>query len=174
MVIKIRDMRKYIGIILLIMLCFSSCIGTYHEKKFLSEYEYENFSQFKNSSVFIRGEDCHGNPIIFINAPHLVRDTSKVGYYVVILGGDNQVIRTKWTLTDNDVSADTLKLQKMAQTFIQYRIPRLEADAQGNVFVYLKDIETLAFVRFANENELKKRSKEVKWINIKSNWYKPR
>ena len=62
----------------------------------------------------------------------------------------------------------------MAQTFIQYRIPRLEADAQGNVFVYLKDIETLAFVRFANENELKKRSKEVKWINIKSNWYKPR
>lgn len=57
---------------------------------------------------------------------------------------------------------------------MRYRIPRLDVDTTGNVFVYVKDIETLALVGFANENELQKRNKETKWINIKSNWYKPR
>jgi hypothetical protein len=33
----------------------------------------------------------------------------------------------------------------------------------------VKDVETLALVGFANENELQKRNKETKWINIKSN-----
>ena len=77
-------------------------------------------------------------------------------------------------MTKYDVESDTLKLQHLAQTFMQYKIPRLKVDGQENVFVYLKDGETLALVRLANENELQKRSKEVKWINIKHNWYKPR
>ena len=77
-------------------------------------------------------------------------------------------------MTKYDVESDTLKLQHLAQTFMQYKIPRLKVDGQENVFVYLKDVETLALVRLANENELQKRSKEVKWINIKYNWYKPR
>lgn len=156
------------------MLCVNSCIGPSYEKAFLSKYEFENFSQFKNASVFIRGGDGEGNPIIVIDAQHLVRDTSKVGCYVVILDKkSDRIIRSKWTLTEDKVNADTIKLQQLAQTFMQYKIPRLEVDEQGNVFVYLKDVETVALVRFANENELKKRSKEVKWINIKGNWYKP-
>ena len=77
-------------------------------------------------------------------------------------------------MIEYDVEADTLKLQQLAQTFMRYRIPRLDVDTAGNVFVYVKDVETLALVGFANENELQKRSKETKWINIKSNWYKPR
>ena len=157
------------------MLCFNSCIGAYHEKEFLSEYEYEDFSQFKNTSVFIRGGDCQGNPIIFINAPHFIRDTSKVGGYVVILDKKNaQVIGAKWSLTKSYVNADTVKLQQLAQAFMQYNIPRLEVDAQNNVFVYLKDVEKLSLVRFANENELKKRNENDDWINIKNNWYKPK
>ena len=152
---------------------FLSCIGQSKEKSF-SQYEFEDFSQFKNVSVFIRGGDSERNPIIFVDAPHLVRDTSKVGCYVVTLDKKNyQVIKAKW-MTESIVNADTLKLQQLAQTFMQYKIPRLNVDEQGNVFVYLKDVETLALARFANENELQKRNKEVKWINIKHNWYKPR
>lgn len=155
------------------MLCFNSCIEQSKEKAFLAKYEFEDFSQFKNVSVFIRGRDSERNPIIFVDAPHLVRDTSKVGYYVVILDKRNyQIIKAKW-MTKYDVESDTLKLQHLAQTFMQYKITRLKVDGQENVFVYLKDVETLALVRFANENELQKRSKEVKWINIKHNWYKP-
>ncbi len=156
------------------MLCFNSCIGQSKEKAFLTKYEFEDFSQFKNVSVFIRGGDSERNPIIFVNAPRLVRDTSNVGCYVVILDKKNyQVIKAGW-MVEYDVKADTVKLQQLAQTFMQYKIPRLRVDGQENVFVYLKDVETLALVRFANENELQKRNKEIKWINIKHNWYKPK
>lgn len=157
------------------MLCFTSCIDPFYEKKFLSKYEFEDFSQFESSSIFIRGGDSEGNPIIFINAPHLVRDTSKVGCCVVILDKKSgQVIGTKWTLTDNNVNADTVKLQQLAQAFMQYGIPRMEVDEQGNVFVYLKDVETLALAKFVNENELQKHNEKMNWINIKHNWYKPK
>ena len=105
----------------------------------------------------------------------MVRDTSKVGCYVVILDKTSyRIINAKWTLIEDSVNADTVKLQKLAQVFMKYEIPRLDVDKDGNIFVYLKDVETLALVRFANENELQKRNKEVKWINIKHNWYKPR
>ena len=57
---------------------------------------------------------------------------------------------------------------------MKYEIPRLDVDEQGNVFIYLKDVETLALVRFVNESELMKRSKETKWIKVKDNWYKPK
>ena len=168
-------MLKQVVVNCLIMLCFNSCIGQFKEKAFLAKYEFEDFSQFKNVSVFIRGRDSERNPIVFVDAPHLVRDTSGVGCYVVILDKKNyRIINAKWTLTKDSVNADTVKLQYLAQTFMQYKIPRLQVDEQGNVFVYLKDVETLALVRFANENELQKRNKEIKWINIKHNWYKPR
>ena len=154
------------------MLCFNSCIGQSEEKAFLAKYEFEDFSQFKNVSVFIRGGDNQRNPIIFVDAPHLVRDTSKVGCYVVTLDKKTyQVIKAKW-MTEYDVEADTLKLQHLAQTFIMYRIPRLDVDTAGNVFVYLKDVETLALVRFIDEKEMLKDPRE--WINIKDNWFKPK
>jgi hypothetical protein len=154
------------------MLCFNSCIGQSEEKAFLAKYEFEDFSQFKNVSVFIRGGDNQRNPIIFVDAPHLVRDTSKVGCYVVMLDKKTtKVIKAKW-MTEYDVEADTLKLQHLAQTFIMYRIPRLDVDTAGNVFVYLKDVETLALVRFIDEKEMLKDPRE--WINIKDNWFKPK
>ena len=165
-------MLKQIVTNCLIMLCFNSCIGQSEEKAFLAKYEFEDFSQFKNVSVIIRGGDSQRNPIIFVDAPHLVRDTSKVGCYVVILDKKNhQVIKAKW-MTEYDVEADTLKLQHLAQTFIMYRIPRLDVDTAGNVFVYLKDVETLALVRFIDEKEMLKDPRE--WVNIKDNWFKPK
>jgi hypothetical protein len=165
-------MLKQIVTNCLIMLCFNSCIGQSEEKAFLAKYEFEDFSQFKNGSVFIRGGDSQRNPIIFVDAPHLVRDTSKVGCYVVMLDKKTtKVIKAKW-MTEYDVEADTLKLQHLAQTFIMYRIPRLDVDTAGNVFVYLKDVETLALVRFIDEKEKLKYPRE--WINIKDNWFKPK
>ncbi len=165
-------MLKQIVTNCLIMLCFNSCIGQSEEKAFLAKYEFEDFSQFKNVSVFIRGGDNQRNPIIFVDAPHLVRDTSKVGCYVVMLDKKTtKVIKAKW-MTEYDVEADTLKLQHLAQTFIMYRIPRLDVDTAGNVFVYLKDVETLALVRFIDEKEMLKDPRE--WINIKDNWFKPK
>jgi hypothetical protein len=147
------------------------------EKEFLDKYEYEDFSQFKGVGIFIRDLDKERNPIIFVNAPHLIYDTSKVGVYGLILNKQNyKVINSKWTLTENYVNADTLKLQHLAQSFMKYNVPHLMVDTAGNVFVYLKDVETLAFVRFTNDNEMQKNNKEYTWKKIKNrnNWYKPK
>lgn len=156
------------------MSLFNSCIGQSKERAFLAKYELEDFSQFNNVHIFIRGGDRERNPIIMINAPNLVNDSSRVGLYVVILDKkDYQVIEAKWTLTEYYVDADTIKLQQLAQAFMKYEIPRLDVDEQGNVFVYLKDFETLALARFVDESELLKNPRK-KWTNIKGNWYKPK
>lgn len=153
------------------MLCFTSCNEQTRVKAFLAKYEFEDFSQFNNVSVFIRGVDSENNPIVMIDAPHWIYDTSRVGLYVVILDKkSNQIIKTKWTLTENIVDADSVKLQQLIQTFIKYRIPRLNVDTAGNVFVYLKDCETLTLARFVGDNEFTKYNIEA-WKKIKNNWY---
>jgi hypothetical protein len=109
-----------------------------------------------------------------MDIPNLINGISK-GCYVVMLDRKNhQAIETRMSRKEYYIDADTLQLKQLAEKFMQYEIPRLYVDEQGNVSIYLKDFETLAMVRFANENELQKRSKETKWKNIKSNWYKPK
>ena len=155
------------------MLLFSSCV-VHNERAFLAKYEFEDFSQYKGVNIFKRGTDKYNNPFLVMDTQHFINGTSKVGCYVVILDKKNyQVTETKWTSTGTFVNADTIKLQQLAQTFMKYEIPHLNVDSAGNVFIYLKDIETLALVRFVNENELQKRSQEMKWIKVKGSWYKP-
>lgn len=90
---------------------YGGCCAYFDKKAFLAKHEFEDFSQFKNVSLFIRGGDNERNPIICVDAPHLVRDTSKVGFYVVILDKKtDQVKKAKW-MTEYDVEADTLQLQ---------------------------------------------------------------
>jgi|LFRM01.2.fsa_nt_gb hypothetical protein len=165
----------FISILLILLLC--NCSQHRSEKEFLDKYEYEDFSQFKGTGIYIRDLDSLGNPMILVYAPHLIYDTSKVGAYGIIINKKNyKVIDSKWTLTENYVDADTVKLQHLAQTFMKYDVPHLKVDTVGNVFIYLKDVETLALVRFANDNEMLKRSKEYTWKKIKNrdNWYKPK
>jgi hypothetical protein len=150
----------------IVMSLFSGCVGSFYEKAFLSKYEFEDFSQFKGVNIFFRGQN-----VIFTNAPHLVNDTAKVGLYVVIVDENSQIVEVKWT-TENNVNADTIKLQQLAQAFMKYEIPRLTVDKDGNVFVYLRDIERFTFVRFVNESEMLKHPR--KWVNVKNNWYKPK
>jgi len=153
----------------LIMLLLGSCTGYSHEKTFLSKYEFEDFSQFNGVNIFYRGQN-----VIIIDAPHLVNDTAKVGYYVIVFDKKNsQIIETKWTLTENNVNADTVKLQQLAQAFMKYEIPRLNVDEDGNIFAYLKDIERFTLARFLNKSEMSKYTYK-NWISIKSNWYKLR
>ena len=166
-------MSKHITIICLIMSSFYSCIGQTKEKTFISKYELEDFSQFKGVDMAFRGSDKQGNFIAFGYAPYLVNDFSKVGYYIIRLNRETyQIVKMELVRAEYYISADTIKLQQLAQTFMMYKIPRLNVDAQGNVFVYLKDFETLALARFENESELLKYPQ--KWVNVKSNWYKPK
>ncbi|HPU46384.1 MAG TPA: hypothetical protein PLQ91_01980 [Bacteroidales bacterium] len=163
-----------IFLLYLILLLYNGCEQHRREREFLDKYEYEDFSQFNNVHIFIRGGDRESIDIM-LNAPYFIKDTSRIGLYIVTLNRkSHQIIEGKWTLAEHHVEADTLKLQQLAQTFMKYKIPGLYVDTAGNVFVYIKDFETMAFVRFANENERLKRSKEYTWKKIKNtdNWYK--
>jgi hypothetical protein len=154
-----------------ISLLFLSCGGLTEEKAFLAKYEFEDFSQFKGIEVHKRGGDENHQMLTMI-VSNLQNDSSKAGFYLVTLDKINfHVVEANWT-NEHYVYPDTLKLQQLAQTFMNYKIPRLCVDTVGNVFIYLIDIETLSLVRFANENELLKRSKEVEWTKVKDNWYK--
>jgi hypothetical protein len=165
-----------IGLVLIarpVLYLYNECAGYFHKKAFLNKYEFEDFSQFNGVSVFIRGGDSEKR-VIMIDAPDLVNDTTKVGLYIVAFEKKNyQIIETKWTLTENNVNADTLKLQQLAQAFMKYEIPRLDVDKDGNVFIYLADVETLAFARFVDNSEFFKNYQKVR-KNIKGNWYKPK
>lgn len=166
-------MGKQIIINCLIILLLTSCLGQSKEKAFIVKNEFENFSQFKGVNVFKRGGDKNQEILAMLVSP-FVNDNLKVGCYLVTFDKiKHQVIKAKWT-TEYTVETDTVKLQQLARIFMKYNIPRLDVDNMGNVFVYLKDVETLSLARFINESELKKRSKETKWIKIKDNWYKPR
>lgn len=164
-------MRKQIMINCLTMILLTSCLGQSKEKAFIVKNEFEDFSQFKGVNVFKRGGDKNQETIAML-VSYIVNNNSKAGCYLVTMDKiKHQVIKAKWT-TEYSVEADTVKLQQLAQTFMKYTIPRLDVDKVGNVFVYLKDVETLALARFIDESELQKRSKETKWIKIKDNWYK--
>jgi len=159
-------MLKQISIYCLISLLLFGCCGHFKEKEFIAKYEFEDFSQFNGVSMYFRGSDEDGNYLIFGYAPHLVRDSVKIGAFIAVLDKKNyQIVETKETVVD------IAKLQHIVQAFIYCAIPRLDVDEQGNVFVYIKDMETLALARFVNENELLKYPR--KWIRIKSCWYKP-
>ena len=145
------------------------------EKEFLDKYEYEDFSQFKGVNMDVRGYDDSGKIIITGSIDFLKNDSLKFGYYTLKMDTqDYDIPYMHWICADKEVELDTIKLQHLKKNFMKYQIPRIDVDTAGNVFVYIKDFETRAFVRFANEDELKKRSMESTWTKVKTtdNWYK--
>lgn len=166
-------MLKKVAICSLILLCINSCIEQSRREAFLSKYEFEDFSEFNNVHIFIRDEDS-GNPIVMMNAPNLVNDTSDIGLYVLQLDkNDYHVLDSKWTYGGEEIDADISKMQQLAKVFINYKIPRLYVDEAGNVFVYLKDVESLAMIRITDSLHFPK-SFNHSWVRIRGNWYIPK
>jgi hypothetical protein len=167
-----------VGLVLLIIFAnsvsglYNTCRHYFHQKEFAAKYEFEDFSRFNNTSVFIRGGDRERNLVGIIHAPHLVNDSSKRGSCIVKFDRKSrQLIQADW-MTEPYVNADTVMLRHLSETFMNYKIVKLTVDTVSNVFVYLKDFETLGLVRFANENERQKSTR--KWRRVRGNWYKPR
>ena len=169
-----KTIKSLIFIIFATILLYS-CEQHKREKEFLDKYEYEDFSQFKGVNMDVRGYDDSGKIIITGRIDFLKNDSLKFGYYTLKMDTqDYDIPYMHWICADKEVELDTIKLQHLAKNFMKYQISRLDVDTAGNVFVYIKDFETRAFVRFANENELKKRSRESTWTKVKNtdNWYK--
>ena len=157
-----------------VLYLYSECAGYFYKKAFLVKYELEDFSQFNGVSLFIRGLNKDENIVIIGDASYLVNDSSKVVSFGVMLDKENNKVVKIWLYQhEYYIIADTVKLQQLAQTFMKYEIPRLNVDKEGNVFVYLKNFETLAFARFVDNSEFFKRYHKA-WENIKGNWYKPK
>lgn len=162
----------FINSIIISIICYG-CLGQSREKNFLAMYEFEDFSDFKGVDMYLRGLDKDGRFVVHGFAPHFKNDSLGAWHYVVKLDKDS-CIRTeiKWVLTEKYENADTVKLQQLAQRFIDYKISRLNVDKNGNVFVYFGDLK-LKLAQFADKNWLTRYSHGTrKWINIRSNWYR--
>ena len=154
------------------ILSFINCENRWSDENlFISQYEFEDFSQFKGSSIFIRGVDLEKNPVVFINAPHLLNDTLRTGMYAVTIDkNSHNVIMSKW-LTNYFNQADTLKLQKLAQKFISYKISGLIVDTNENTFVYLENIQHLSLAKIIKDTNTQDLCKGKRWVKLKKYWY---
>lgn len=157
------------------MLSFVSCYRNTKEKAFLAQYEFEDFSNFCGTSMIVRGITENKDICIYGHISYLVNNTLKeTPYYLIVDKKNYQIKKINFIKNKSSSINDSLILQQLVFTFMEYQVPRLEVDIDGNVFVYLKDVETLGMVKFANKDELLKRSKEMKWVRITENWYKPK
>lgn len=170
-----RFIRRSLSMISLCVtiILVSHCSSCSKEKDFITEHEFDNFSLFHNTHVFIRGKDVTDNTIVMIHAPALVRDTSCCGLYVVTFDENNHLSNTKWTLTSATTDADTTMLQHIAKQFLNYNVQRLDVDSIGNVFVYFYDVETLSIVKVVGENKTTRLLKNKGLRHIQGEWYKP-
>lgn len=66
-----------------------------------------------------------------------------------------------------------MKINQLVLLFMQFDVQRLEGDEQGNVYVYLNDINKMSLARLINENELHKKQREKEWVSFRNKWYKP-
>lgn len=156
----------------IIMIIFNSCLMQ-HRRNFIKEYEFEDFSQFSGVDMAIRGKNQQGNIIIYGYAPHLINDSLNAGYFILTLNKENnQIIDTELTVEGEYNNADTSSLHSLAKIFLNYKIPRINVEKNGNVRIYLMDTETLALIRFT---DLTLRTKNLKdWVSVKGNWFRPK
>lgn len=161
------------------ILVIRSCLNMYSIKsatvRFLDKYATEDFSEFTNTTIFIRDVDENRNPIIFIDPPAQF-NCDGLGVYVVTLEKDsNIVLSTDWTLgkyNSDAANVDTLQLQNMAQKFMQLKIRRLTVDNDGNVYVFFQNPETLSIVRVVNNSQFQTIYDEDLDV-ISGRWYQP-
>lgn len=168
-------MQRKIIIYCFMFLLLNGCCGQSKEKAFIAKYELDDFFQFNGVSLFLRGLDKQGNFIVVGYTKLNNVNPEKYVSYGIFLDAQNQIIKTDWVIQNNNdyANIDTLLLQQIAQSFMKYEIPRLDVDVEGNVFVYMKDVETLALARFEKDSEFLKKYID-EWVNIKGNWYKPK
>ena len=159
---------KFILAILLLVFC-QSCYKTEHKLniEFVEKYGKDDFSIFKNKSLFVRGFDNNNGTIIFISDRKQEKKCSAP--YVIIIDNKTKKIKsTSRNLLESTCVIDSVLFQKLSLLFYEYNINYLSVDSNSNVSIKPLFFEGKSnLIKFSNTQNLT--TKEYK--NIKNQWY---
>lgn len=161
---------KFYILMIFTALTMNSCFSQRNSNKnFINKYLNENFDNFKNKGVVIRGYDEERNPMLFISSD--LENASENGPYIVIIDGKTSTIKkASCHLMKDSISINRNSLNQLAIEFLKYRVRLLRVDKAGNVYVSLQSNERPTLIRFSDEKYITELYREG-WKRIKDNWY---
>lgn len=162
--------KKIIFSILFTCFILLSCNKGLSDEKFVSLYGKDNFDDFLNKSVLIRGGDRETFRI------SLSMDLKNAFYQAPIA-----VIVDRKTKTiisfETDLVADSLakevdleKVQELINTFLDYEVNSIAVDTSMNVYIRIQQADKPTLIRFSSPEYINEKYKN--WIKIRDGWYK--
>jgi len=161
---------KFYTIMIFTALTMNSCFSQRNSNKdFVNKYFNENFENFKNKGVVIRGYDNERNPMLFISSD--LEKASENGPYIVTIDSKTSTIKkTSCHLMKDSINTDRNALDQLAMEFLKYHVHLLKVDKAGNVYVSLRTNERPTLIRFSDEKYITETYKND-WEKIKDNWF---
>ena len=118
-------------------------------QSFAEKYVNEDFSEFINTGIHVRGTDEYGDVILFVNLD--LKSADKKGPVIIYINrATNTVRETSFKLSDDSVNVDQIKLHKLSIRFLKYKVFSLSVDSNKNVFLGLKESDRPTLARFSD------------------------
>lgn len=133
---------------------------------FLNKHGDDSFRLFSNTSIYYRGVDMEGAPIIFFN--HLDDDCEAP--LIVRFTQDKSQKRLDFKLISEDCKIDTSNIFYLVDEFMKLGVNFLSVDSIDIVKVGVDGSETPNLIRI-DEQELLEAYHASNWKNIKDRWY---
>lgn len=105
-----------------------------HRKKYIDRYENYDYADFKNTIIYIRGADDHGNPYIMVHK-NTSPQTACTKPYIITYNKKADSIETINDLVPDSCDIDKDHFKKLAGTFIAQDIFWLFVDDNLNVYI---------------------------------------
>jgi len=157
---------KYLIIIALTNI-FSSC-NRQDIDNLIEKYNKEDFSKFKDRSIYFRSSGSNSNTsIYFVNS----YEVNCSPYVVEVNNKDFSIIEIKNHLVLKSCDKDFLmkkEIETIINEFAKYKFYLLEVDNEGNVFIKQNRVEDPMIMRKDENSDFKEMNK---FINYKGNWY---
>lgn len=164
----LKDILISLFFLYLFVQTYDICFDYYKKISFISQYESDDFSRFRGVSMMLRGTDSADNYVIY-GEKELYHNVCSIPFTIVV---DQRTLLIVNLDSSQKERLDSIEFQQLIYSFFKYDIPRIDVDLNDNVYIYIKDFETLAMVRFTNGIEFTHEATEREWKKIKGNWYK--
>jgi len=139
---------------------------SWENRRFVNKYFNENFDDFKNTSIFIRGGDSAGHLVLFIGCD---MKHNKGLYTIVFDDKKNEIVSTDTHLMLDSSGLDKTAINRLAVRFMKYNLNCLAVDSNGNVDARTEYSERPVLIRFSDKKYITGAYKD--WRKLKGLWY---
>jgi hypothetical protein len=166
-----NPLKLGISILLILLLGYGCNCHLQQEQRFLEKYGNEDFSDYKGVTLFYRGIDEDGRKKVAGFVP-IQQGTCNSCFINAFVSNNSDCKLLYDTILFGEV-LDTAFVQNKLTRFLEFEISELRVDTCGNVAIAFNE-DYLELYMFVDENEVQRRSKEIKWKKVVGNWYKPK